>query len=45
MLNERLNLATGEEVTIKVKDGLKRKDMFGALCPNCMRKVQVKNMV
>jgi hydrogenase-4 component H len=42
MLNERLKLADVEDTHVEVKDELKRKDMFNTLCPNCLRKVQVK---
>ena len=43
MLNERLQLARAEDTSVPVRDGLKRKDMFNILCPNCMRKVQLKS--
>jgi len=42
MLNEKLKLAEGQDVEIEVRDGLKRKDMFNILCPNCLRLVLVK---
>lgn len=45
MLNEKLKLAEPEEVSVDIQDHLKRKDMFNIICPNCMRKVQVKNLV
>lgn len=45
VLNERLRLASKEETDVEVKDGLKRKDMFNILCPNCLREVLVKNML
>ncbi|MCF8304384.1 MAG: 4Fe-4S dicluster domain-containing protein [Bacteroidales bacterium] len=45
VLNERLRLASKEETDVEVKDGLKRKDMFNILCPNCLRQVLVKNML
>lgn len=44
MLNERLHLAREEETDTDVIDELKRKDMFNTLCPNCLRKVLVKNL-
>lgn len=44
MLNERLRLAKGEEVAVKITDELKRKDMFNIICPNCLRKVLVSNL-
>jgi formate hydrogenlyase subunit 6/NADH:ubiquinone oxidoreductase subunit I len=42
VLNEKLQLAKDEEINFEVIDELKRKDIFNVLCPNCMRKVQVK---
>lgn len=44
MLNERLQLARGEDVAVTIQDGLKRKDMFSTLCPNCNQKIQIKNL-
>ncbi len=44
MLNEKLKLADKEDVSVQVVDGLKRKDMFNILCPNCLRKILVKMM-
>lgn len=42
MLNEKLKLAEGREIGDSVKDGLKRKDMFNIICPNCLRQVTIK---
>ena len=42
MLNEKLRLASREKTQTEVKDGLKRKDMFNIVCPNCLRKILVK---
>jgi formate hydrogenlyase subunit 6/NADH:ubiquinone oxidoreductase subunit I len=42
MLNEKLRLAADQDVQVKISDELQRKDMFNVLCPNCLRKVQVK---
>jgi formate hydrogenlyase subunit 6/NADH:ubiquinone oxidoreductase subunit I len=42
LLNEKLNLAQGQEVQVAVSEVLQRKDMFNILCPNCLRKVLVK---
>jgi len=42
LLNERLRLASEEEVTTSIQDELKRKDLFNTICPNCLRLVQVK---
>jgi formate hydrogenlyase subunit 6/NADH:ubiquinone oxidoreductase subunit I len=44
ILNERLQLAENEEVKVEIRDGLKRKDMFNMICPNCLRKVLIKSM-
>jgi formate hydrogenlyase subunit 6/NADH:ubiquinone oxidoreductase subunit I len=44
MLNERLHLADPADVTTEINDGLKRKDMFDIICPNCLRKVLVKSL-
>jgi hypothetical protein len=44
MLNEMLKLAEGQEVHIKIRDILKRKDMFNIICPNCLRQVLVKSL-
>lgn len=43
MLNEKLRLARNEDIAVPVYDGLKRKDMFNIICPNCLRKVLVKS--
>lgn len=45
MLNEKLKLAKGEDSKFEMSEELKRRDMFNILCPNCLRKVQVKNML
>jgi len=42
ILNEKLQLAPTTEVEVEVKDGLKRKDMFNIICPNCLRTVLIK---
>lgn len=42
ILNEKLRLASREDTSTEVKDGLKRKDMFNIICPNCLRKVLIK---
>ncbi|HOB84113.1 MAG TPA: 4Fe-4S dicluster domain-containing protein [Bacteroidales bacterium] len=42
MLNRNLKLAEGQDVDVEIKDGLKRKDMFNIICPNCLRQVLVK---
>ncbi len=42
MLNEKLRLASGQNIQVEIKDDLKRKDMFNIVCPNCLRQVLVK---
>ncbi|MFZ0280915.1 MAG: 4Fe-4S dicluster domain-containing protein [Bacteroidales bacterium] len=42
MLNQKLRLAEGQDIDIEIRDGLKRKDMFNVICPNCLRQVLVK---
>lgn len=42
LLNEKLSLARKEDTALEVRDGLKRKDMFNIICPNCMRSVLIK---
>jgi len=42
LLNEKLKLAEGHDLSLEIKDGLKRKDMFNIICPNCLRQVLVK---
>lgn len=42
MLNEKLKLADTKEIEVGVYDGLKRKDMYNILCPNCLREVLIK---
>jgi formate hydrogenlyase subunit 6/NADH:ubiquinone oxidoreductase subunit I len=44
MLNEKLKLETPGNVGVEIQDDLKRKDMFNILCPNCLRKVQLKTL-
>jgi hypothetical protein len=41
VLNETLELAPAEDVSVEVKDGLKRKDMFNVICPKCLRKTLI----
>lgn len=31
-----------ESAEVEVQDGMKRKDMFNVICPNCQRSIQVK---
>jgi len=42
VLNQKLRLAEGQDTDVEIKDGLKRKDMFNIICPNCLRQVLVK---
>ena len=42
LLNQKLGLAAGHDLDVEVRDGLKRKDMFNIICPNCLRLVLVK---
>ena len=42
VLNGKLRLASARDVHTEVKDGLKRKDMFQILCPNCLHKVLIR---
>ncbi|MBN1416285.1 MAG: 4Fe-4S dicluster domain-containing protein [Bacteroidales bacterium] len=44
MLNEKLKLADEKSISVEVTDGLKRKDMFNIICPNCLRKVLIKSL-
>lgn len=41
-LNDKLKLAENQDIEAEVTDGLKRKDMFNILCPNCLRLVLIK---
>ena len=42
LLNDRLRLARKEETEVELKDGLKRKDMFNIICPNCLHSLLIK---
>jgi formate hydrogenlyase subunit 6/NADH:ubiquinone oxidoreductase subunit I len=42
MLNQKLRLAEGQDISLDVRDELKRKDMFNIICPNCLRQILVK---
>ena len=42
LLNQKLELAKGHDLEVEIRDGLKRKDMFNIICPNCLRQVLVK---
>ena len=44
-LNDELKLSKPEETKTEVTEGLRRKDTFKVLCPNCLRKVLVNNLL
>lgn len=45
LLNERLRLAPENETAVEIRDHLKRKDMFNVLCPNCLRRVLLNELL
>ncbi|MDZ7635844.1 MAG: hypothetical protein U5L72_15975 [Bacteroidales bacterium] len=42
MLNLKLKLAEGQDLSAEISETLQRKDMFNIICPNCLRQVTVK---
>lgn len=42
ILNRKLKLAEGQELTAATDETPRRKDMFSVICPNCLRQVTVK---
>ena len=44
MLNEKLKLAHDDDTEVDVTGEQKRRDVFNALCPNCLRQIQIKNL-
>lgn len=42
ILNQKLRLEEGQDVSVGIKDQLQRKDMFNIVCPNCLRQIQIK---
>jgi formate hydrogenlyase subunit 6/NADH:ubiquinone oxidoreductase subunit I len=44
MLNERLHFADPGDIATEITDGLKRKDMFNIICPDCLRKILVNTL-
>jgi formate hydrogenlyase subunit 6/NADH:ubiquinone oxidoreductase subunit I len=42
VLNSKLNLAEGQDLSAEIDGKLQRKDMFSIICPNCLRQVTVK---
>jgi hydrogenase-4 component H len=45
VLNSKLRLAEGQDLSAEVTDKLQRKDMFSIICPNCLRQVTVKYII
>ena len=44
-LNEELKLAKKKEITTEIIEDMQRKDTFKVLCPNCLHKVLVNNLL
>jgi hydrogenase-4 component H len=42
MLNRRLKLAEGQDLTAETGETSQRRDMFNIICPNCLRQITVK---
>jgi len=42
ILNRKLKLAEGQDLSAVIKESLQRKDMFNIICPNCLRQITVK---
>lgn len=42
VLNRKLKLAEGQELTAETGESPQRKNMFSVICPNCLRQVTVK---
>jgi formate hydrogenlyase subunit 6/NADH:ubiquinone oxidoreductase subunit I len=42
VLNNKLKLAEGQDLSAETGENLQRKDMFSIICPNCLRQVTVK---
>jgi hydrogenase-4 component H len=42
ILNRKLKLAEGQDLSAEIDETLQRKDMFNVICPNCLRQVTVK---
>jgi formate hydrogenlyase subunit 6/NADH:ubiquinone oxidoreductase subunit I len=42
VLNRKLKLAEGQDLSAEIKETIQRKDMFDIICPNCLRQVTVK---
>jgi formate hydrogenlyase subunit 6/NADH:ubiquinone oxidoreductase subunit I len=41
LLNQKLKLAGEEDINVSISRGLRRKDMFNIICPNCLRQILV----
>jgi len=44
-LNEELKLAETDDIKTGITEELRRKDTFKVLCPNCLRKILIKNIL
>jgi formate hydrogenlyase subunit 6/NADH:ubiquinone oxidoreductase subunit I len=42
ILNRKLKLAEGQDLSVEIKETLQRKDMFNIICPNCLRQITVR---
>lgn len=42
ILNRKLKLAEGQDLSAEIKETLQRKDMFNIICPNCLRQITIK---
>jgi hydrogenase-4 component H len=42
MLNRKLKLAGEGDLSVDIRDSLKRKDMFNIICPNCLHSIVIK---
>jgi hypothetical protein len=42
ILNRKLKLAEGQDLSADIGETPQRKDMFNIICPNCLRQVTVK---
>jgi len=45
ILNRKLKLAEGQDLSAEIKETLQRKDMFNVICPNCLRQITVKYLI
>ncbi len=45
ILNRKLKLAEGQDLSVEIKETLQRKDMFNIICPNCLRQITVKYLI